>query len=95
MKDISLTNIKKGLSRFIARFHIVLFTVTILGGLAVIILLLYNVILTSVDSNGYTPESKSADFDQATIKRIEQLRTSNESDGQLDLSQGRTNPFVE
>jgi len=92
--DISFSKIKDALGRFIGRFHIVIFVVVALGGLAVIVFLLYNVILTANDSSGYTPNTNSANFDEATIKRIDQLRTRNEADSQLDLS-GRANPFVE
>ncbi len=93
--DISLTAIKKGLARFIERFHVIIFVITVLGGLVVVILLLNNVILTSSDSAGYTPSGVSAEFDQSTINRIEQLKSRTETGSQLDLSQGRTNPFVE
>lgn len=93
--NISLASLRKGLAHIIGRFHVTIFVVTVLGGLAGIILLLHNVILTSSDSSGYTPTGVSSEFDQATIDRIEQLKSSTEADGQLDLSRGRTNPFVE
>lgn len=93
--EISLASIKKGFTHFIGRFHVVIFVIVVLGGLTVIIFLLNNVILTSSDSTGYTPTGVSADFDQTTIDRIEQLKTRTETSGQLDLSKGRTNPFVE
>lgn len=93
--NISLTIIKKSLSHFIERFHVIIFVVVILGGLGVVVLLLNNVILTSGNTSDYTPETSNAEFDQATIKQIEQLRTRDETGDQLDLSKGRTNPFVE
>ena len=93
--EISFTKIKRGLSRFIERFHVTLFTITILGGLVVAMLFLNNVIVTSSSSGDYTPDTHSVNFDQTTIDRIEQLKTRDEGSGQLDLSQGRTNPFVE
>lgn len=93
--DISFDSIKKSLGHFVGRFHVIIFVITVLGGLVVTILLLNNVILTSSDSAGYTPNGVSADFNQTTINRIEQLKSRTEADGQLDLSQGRTNPFVE
>lgn len=93
--DISFTSVKKSLGRFIGRFHVVLFVVTILGGLVIVVLLLNNIILTSTRSNDYTPETSNATFDQATIDRIKQLKTRDESSSQLDLSGGRSNPFVE
>jgi hypothetical protein len=93
--NISFTSIAKILTRFLERFHIVIFVITIMGGLAVIVLLLNNVIVTSGESGGYTSNSNNANFDQATINQIKQLKTRGEADGQLDLSKGRTNPFTE
>lgn len=93
--NISFVAIKKNLAHFIGRFHVVLFVVTILGGLAIVVLLLNNVIVTSNDSGDYTPETTNATFDEGTIDRIKQLKTRDEGGDQLDLSQGRSNPFVE
>jgi hypothetical protein len=93
--NISLSSIKRNLAQFIGRFHVVMFVVVVLGGLAIVVLLLNNIILTSNESNGYTSDVNSANFDQTTIDRIDQLKTRDEAGDQLDLSDGRTNPFVE
>lgn len=93
--NLSLTAIRKTLTNFLERFHVVIFVVVILGGLTIVILLLNNVILTSSEAGDYVPDSNSASFDQATIDRIEQLKTRDEASDQLDLSHGRTNPFAE
>ena len=93
--NLSFATIRKMLTNFLERFHVVMFVVVILGGLTVVILLLNNVILTSSEAGDYVPNSNSASFDEATIKRIEQLKTRNEASDQLDLSHGRTNPFAE
>jgi hypothetical protein len=93
--NISLVSIKKNIARFLGRFHIVIFVVTILGGLSVIVLLLNNIIVTSGVRGDYIPKSSNASFDQTTIDRIKQLKTSDDASGQLDLSKGRINPFVE
>lgn len=93
--NISLTTIKNMITRFLARFHVVIFVVTIIGSLAGVVLLLNNVIITSSESGDYTPNSSSAVFDQATIDRVKQLKTRDEAGNQLDLSHGRINPFVE
>ena len=79
---------------FLRRFHIVLFVIVVLGGLAIVILLLNNAIVASTQSNGYTPNTNNGNFDQATIKKIQDLQTTGQSD-QLTLPPGRTNPFVE
>ena len=93
--EISLASLKKIFGRFLGRFHIVIFAVVILGGLSVVILLLHSIITTSNDPSGYTPNGISSSFDNATINRIEQLKTRTEGSGDLNLPPGRTNPFVE
>jgi hypothetical protein len=94
--NLSLASVKKAFFAFLQRFHIIVFVVVVLGGLAVAILMLNNVIVRSSASDGYTSQTNNASFDQATIKRIEDLKTRDQAGSdQLDLSKGRTNPFVE
>jgi uncharacterized protein YoxC len=75
----------------VAFLHIVLFVVIVLGGLAVVILLLNNIVGLSSQSNGYTADTSNASFDQATINKIEDLNNRS----QTTPTTGRTNPFVE
>jgi hypothetical protein len=94
--NISFTSIKRILSNILHRFHITIFVLVVLGSLAVIVLLLNNIIITSSDPGDYVPSgSNPSSFDQATIERIEQLKSRTDSSAPLDLSKGRTNPFVE
>lgn len=93
--NILIAPIKKMIAHFLERFHVVIFVIIITSGLGAIILLLNNIILISSESGDYTSTSNDASFDQATIDRIKQLKTRDEASGQLDLSKGRTNPFVE
>ncbi len=93
--NISFLSIRKSIAHFVGRYHVVLFVVVVLGGLSLVILRLNNVIVSSAESDGYAPKSSNATFDQATIDRIKQLKTRDEAGAQLDLSKGRTNPFVE
>ncbi len=96
--DVKLTLspdvIKKAIAKFLRRFHVVIFVIVVLGGLAIIIFLLNSVIVTSTQANGYTPDINNSSFDKATIKKIENLQTTGQSN-QLTLPPGRTNPFVE
>jgi hypothetical protein len=93
--DISLQAIKAPVIAFLHRFHITLFVVLSIGSLAVAILLLNSVIVSSSESNGYVSTSNNASFDQTTINQVNQLKTNNES-ASLSLPQtGRVNPFVE
>lgn len=91
---ISPKAIKKALYAFLHRFHVVLFVFFVMGGLAVVVLMLNNTIVASGNPGDYTPATNSTSFDQTTIDRIEDLKTKDESSTNLDLS-GRTNPFVE
>jgi len=101
MKDtkISLTlspdAIKKSILAFLHRFHIVLFVIIVLGGLAVVIFLLNNAVITSGQDNGYSPNANSSSFDQATIQKIQNLKTADQSDPTISNNGARTNPFVE
>ncbi len=93
--SISSSSIKRLFSQMLHRFHIIIFVVVVFGGLAIVILMLNNIIVKSGDTSGYSPTSNSSTFDQTTIKRIEELKTTTQNSGDLDLSHGRTNPFVE
>lgn len=93
--DISLALIKRPLVNFLHRFHVIIFVVVVLGSLAASVFFLYGIIVSSGESNGYSSTSNNASFDQATIHKIEQLKTQDETGGALTLPPGRTNPFVE
>lgn len=93
--NISTTNMTKGLAQLLQRFHILLFSIVILGALIVAIYLLNQILVTSDQSNGYVSQSRSASFDTATIDRLNQLHTVDGPSTPLDLSTGRLNPFVE
>lgn len=81
--------------RFLHRFHITIFVLIVFGGLAIIVLMLNGIIIRSSDSGDYTPETPSASFDQATIDRIEELKTRNQADQPFTIPPGRSNPFAE
>ncbi|MEP6710290.1 MAG: hypothetical protein ABJA64_01050, partial [Candidatus Saccharibacteria bacterium] len=82
------------ISNFIGRYHIVIFVVFSLGGLAIALSYLNQVINTSLDANGYTSTANSVSFDDATIGKLRALKTTGETTEKLQMS-GRTNPFVE
>ena len=94
--NLSLAPLKKSLSAFLHRFHVLVFVIIALGGLIWAILILNSIIVqSSSDDDGYAAPASTAAFDQATIKRIEDLKTRDQASGELDLSKGRSNPFVE
>lgn len=92
--DISLIAIKKSLANFLIRFHFVLFIVTAVGSLAVAIFMLYKVIELSDSETGYTSSVNQISFDEATIKKLRNLKPSSEQTEKIQIS-GRANPFVE
>lgn len=92
---ISINSIKKAIFTFLHRFHIIIFVLVVLVGLIFIVYLLYNIVVKSTEYTAPEPSGSSASFDQDTIKRINELKTRDQSSSELDLSQGRTNPFVE
>lgn len=94
--DISLTSIKKPIITFFQRFHVIVFVIVVIGGLAAVVLLLNSIIASSGERGDYIPPgSNPSSFDQSTINGIEQLKSRTDSSAPLDLSKGRTNPFVE
>jgi len=92
--NVSPRAIKRALVKFLRRFHVVLFVVVVLGGVAIVIFMLNSIIVRSTTSDGYTPPNNNTDFDKTTMKRIEDLKTRDQSDN-FSLPSGRTNPFVE
>lgn len=93
--SISVASIKKVLVNFLHRFHLTIFVVVVLGGVIVAVGLLNSIVIRSGDTAGYTPKTTSDSFDEATITRIDELKTRDQNGGNLNLSGGRTNPFVE
>lgn len=93
--NITGNDITQSMARILHRYHIVLFSIFILGALIVAVYLLDQVLATSDQANGYTAQSNNAGFDTATINKINSLRTVQDPSIPLDLSSGRINPFVE
>ena len=92
-KALKLGDVKHMLSRLVYRFHVVLFVVTVVGGMAVVVFLLNNTITKATDTSQMM-QPLPQKFDQETIDRLNQLHT---SDSQTDIQfpQGRINPFTE
>ncbi len=91
--SISPTAIKSFASRFLRRYHVVVFVVFALGSLAIAIFSLGQVISLSDKANGYVSNQNNTSFDQATIERLRGLKNSSESTEKLNFPDGRVNPF--
>lgn len=86
----------KAITAFLHRYHVVLFAVVILGGLVFMVLSLNNIIITSSETSAdYTPTGTTFSFDEKTIERIDSLKSRDQAANSLNLSNGRSNPFVE
>lgn len=90
----SLANLKPIVAR-LRRFHMVIFIVGVVTGLAIAVLLLDGIALKSSGTTASSTDSTKTSFDQSTIDRIKQLKTSSDPSTPLDLSKGRISPFSE
>ncbi len=89
--SLSISQLTIPLSRFLHRFHIILFALLVIGGLSVATFMLYGTIIESGTTD--QPTSSASSFDQTTIKKIETLRDPSQESAPLQLPPGRTNPF--
>lgn len=94
---LSTKTIGKKVSHFIYRFHVILFTIIVLGGLSVLIFILYNYIVNATNINdAENAIAIDSGFDKQTITRLESLQTSNVLNEPIQYIDGaRKNPFVE
>jgi hypothetical protein len=93
MNNISLNELPKQLSRLLHRYHVVTFTLIVLGGMAVAIFLLNNILQTS--SQPAQGSGISSSFDTDTINRVNELKSSTDAPQNMSFPTGRINPFVE
>jgi hypothetical protein len=93
--NISPKSIQKATVAFLHRFHVMIFASIVLIGLIFVVYQLYNIVIQSADTSNNTPVSETTSFDQSTIKRINELKSRDQSADELDFSQGRSNPFIE
>ena len=89
-QQITIPRIKFG--AILGRFHAIIFTVLVGGGLAVAIYMFSN-ILDSSASRTNTQTETGANFDEEVIKNVEQLRKLSDTPKRPELPSGRTDPF--
>lgn len=89
--ELSLQQITRGVSHFLHRYHILIFTIFVLGGLSVTTYMLYQ----ATTSAQPTSNATSSSFDQQTIDRIGTLRSASDAPTPINLPAGRVNPFQE
>ncbi len=93
MKEIHGGN--KPTLAFFKRFHLVIFIASTMLVLSVAITLLSGIVGKASGEDSIPQSNTSFNFDQSTIDRIKELKTSDQPSEPLDLSQGRINPFGE
>ena len=93
--NFSPHSIGRSISRFLERFHIVLYTVIAVGGISVVVYLLYLTIIDATDVPT-TNSVPSSSFDRDTIDKLESLNAKSGGGKPLDLpANTRTNPFID
>lgn len=104
--EINASQIGPAISRFLHRFHLMVFVVIILGALGAGIFTMYQIILATNDAQGYTAQTSNTTFDSDTSAKIKALnpseyRLSPEDPQQPGASEralwryGSVNPFIE
>lgn len=92
--ELSSSALQASLSKLFTRYHVIIYVVIVAGSLAAVVLTFYNIVSTSEQGSDLSTSSASQ-FDKETIERINQLKDRDQNKGTIDLSSGRTNPFVE
>lgn len=92
--DISLNprQITKAFSSFMYRYHILVFSLLVLGGLSAATYILYQSVVSSQAAE--TTQSQTR-FDNETIEKIKNLRDTSDASVPLQRPAGRSNPFQE
>lgn len=92
--DLSAETIVRGISGFLHRFHIVLFAVLALGGMAAMMFMINQTITRSTDTSQQQSSATSISFDEKTIEQLGEL--SSGPGGSINLpNDQRINPFVD
>ncbi len=90
--DISFNpqQISRSISRFMHRYHVILFVLLVVGGMSAATFVLYQTVAASQSAEATAPNTS---FDQQTIEKIKGLRSADDASSPLVLPPGRTNPF--
>ncbi|RYX79182.1 hypothetical protein EON76_00465 [bacterium] len=94
--DASLSSLTVPINKFFGKYHLTIFLTTLGLLLAVAVFLLTLTLQdTPATDSATSPETISRTFDNDTIKKIENLRRSDESPQSVTFPAPRTSPFVE
>lgn len=95
MMNTNNTSPFTAIAQTFGRYQLTLFIVVLVGGLSTAVIMLSEILKQSSNPNGYTSSLDITSFDQATIDRIQQLKSSNEASANIVLPTGRISPFAE
>jgi hypothetical protein len=89
--SLSLAQVKTGMLHFLHRYHVLLFVLTVIGGLSFATFMINQTINAPVDTSGTETDET---FDKETMDKVRTLRKPNEAPAPLVLPSGRVNPFI-
>jgi hypothetical protein len=89
-QDMNLSSIKASLFQFLHRYHVIIFVLTAIGGLAIATFMINNVLSAPATDPGIVGNDS---FDTKTMDQIRKLRKPGEAAEPLSLPEGRINPF--
>jgi len=95
MKNLTLSSLFKPLGNIFRRFHMTIFIVFIVAGLAYAVLSFSMLLGESSTDSSYVSPITAGTIDQATLDRIKALHTSDTATPALVPTPGRINPFSE
>ncbi len=90
--DFDPQKMLEGVSQFMYRYHVLIFSVIVLGGLSAATFFLYH---TAISAQTAQSTATATAFDQQTMSKIESLDDSSGAGTPLTFPAGRTNPFQE
>lgn len=94
-KNTPKISFAKPLMNIISRFHLTIFFVLVIAGLAGAVLTINNTLNETASSTDYASPISAGSIDQATLERVKSLHTSSEASEPTPLPTGRINPFGE
>ncbi len=77
------------------RFHLTIFFIFIIAGLAVAVILVNNILTGKSEDENYTSSISAGTIDQTTLEHIQSLHTSDAPSALPEPPAGRINPFNE
>jgi len=94
MKNKESKNPFKPIADVFSRFNLVIFIVVVVIGLITSVLILNNILHLPYDANGVDPNGTTK-FNEATIVRVNSLKTSSDNSVDQSAPSGRINLFSE